>query len=121
MLIHPVYSSGIIIQDLTIRAPVDSPNTDGINLESPLHTMMRLLSTIGTSINEELNTLLLALKIHEEKEYKRTKDIVQDLLQHPKQRMKPMNFVKFLTPEFGLQGYWDPYPIDMEFRPPCMV
>ncbi|KAF5194410.1 chlorophyllide a oxygenase protein [Thalictrum thalictroides] len=31
------------------------------------------------------------------------------------------NFVKFLTPESGLQGYWDPYPIDMEFRPPCMV
>lgn len=31
------------------------------------------------------------------------------------------SFVKFLTPEFGLQGYWDPYPIDMEFRPPCMV
>ncbi|XP_076919856.1 chlorophyllide a oxygenase, chloroplastic-like [Bidens hawaiensis] len=31
------------------------------------------------------------------------------------------SFVKFLTPESGLQGYWDPYPIDMEFRPPCMV
>ncbi|KAI8551001.1 hypothetical protein RHMOL_Rhmol06G0150900 [Rhododendron molle] len=31
------------------------------------------------------------------------------------------NLVKFLTPESGLQGYWDPYPIDMEFRPPCMV
>ena len=29
--------------------------------------------------------------------------------------------MKFLTPESGLQGYWDPYPIDMEFRPPCMV
>lgn len=29
--------------------------------------------------------------------------------------------VKFLTPATGLQGYWDPYPIDMEFRPPCMV
>ncbi|KAK6132301.1 hypothetical protein DH2020_033925 [Rehmannia glutinosa] len=29
--------------------------------------------------------------------------------------------VKFLTPASGLQGYWDPYPIDMEFRPPCMV
>ncbi|KZV33029.1 chlorophyll synthase [Dorcoceras hygrometricum] len=27
----------------------------------------------------------------------------------------------FLTPTSGLQGYWDPYPIDMEFRPPCMV
>lgn len=31
------------------------------------------------------------------------------------------SFVKFLTPSAGLQGYWDPYPIDMEFRPPCMV
>ncbi|XP_052190944.1 chlorophyllide a oxygenase, chloroplastic [Diospyros lotus] len=31
------------------------------------------------------------------------------------------NLVKFLTPASGLQGYWDPYPIDMEFRPPCMV
>nr|XP_029122527.1 chlorophyllide a oxygenase, chloroplastic-like [Elaeis guineensis] len=29
--------------------------------------------------------------------------------------------VKFLTPASGLQGYWDPYPIDMEFRPPCIV
>ncbi|PIN07530.1 Chlorophyllide-a oxygenase [Handroanthus impetiginosus] len=29
--------------------------------------------------------------------------------------------VNFLTPATGLQGYWDPYPIDMEFRPPCMV
>lgn len=28
---------------------------------------------------------------------------------------------EILTPESGLQGYWDPYPIDMEFRPPCMV
>ncbi|KAK6938406.1 Vanillate O-demethylase oxygenase-like, C-terminal catalytic domain [Dillenia turbinata] len=31
------------------------------------------------------------------------------------------SLVKFLTPASGLQGYWDPYPIDMEFRPPCMV
>ncbi|XP_078434101.1 chlorophyllide a oxygenase, chloroplastic-like [Wolffia australiana] len=31
------------------------------------------------------------------------------------------SLVKFLTPSSGLQGYWDPYPIDMEFRPPCMV
>ncbi|XP_057726550.1 chlorophyllide a oxygenase, chloroplastic [Arachis stenosperma] len=31
------------------------------------------------------------------------------------------SLVKFLTPGSGLQGYWDPYPIDMEFRPPCMV
>lgn len=32
-----------------------------------------------------------------------------------------LSFVNFLTPASGLQGYWDPYPIDMEFRPPCMV
>ncbi|CAK9164482.1 unnamed protein product [Ilex paraguariensis] len=31
------------------------------------------------------------------------------------------SLVKFLTPSSGLQGYWDPYPIDMEFRPPCIV
>ncbi|CAN6440446.1 unnamed protein product [Victoria cruziana] len=31
------------------------------------------------------------------------------------------SLVKFLTPANGLQGRWDPYPIDMEFRPPCMV
>ena len=35
--------------------------------------------------------------------------------------MQPNSLVKFLTPASGLQGYWDPYPIDMEFRPPCMV
>ncbi|GKA25431.1 probable polygalacturonase [Tanacetum coccineum] len=29
--VHPVYSSDIIMQDLTIRAPIDSPNTDGID------------------------------------------------------------------------------------------
>ncbi|KAK9063185.1 hypothetical protein SSX86_017055 [Deinandra increscens subsp. villosa] len=32
--VHPVYSSDIIIQELTIRAPIDSPNTDGINPDS---------------------------------------------------------------------------------------
>ncbi|KAH9621895.1 hypothetical protein KSS87_019084 [Heliosperma pusillum] len=31
------------------------------------------------------------------------------------------SLVKFLTPVSGLEGYWDPYPIDMEFKPPCMV
>ncbi|XP_002983761.2 chlorophyllide a oxygenase, chloroplastic [Selaginella moellendorffii] len=29
--------------------------------------------------------------------------------------------VKFQTPVETLRGYWDPYPIDMEFRRPCMV
>nr|GEU64118.1 probable polygalacturonase [Tanacetum cinerariifolium] len=32
--VHPVYSSDIIMQDLTIRAPIDSPNTDGIDPDS---------------------------------------------------------------------------------------
>ncbi|XP_051139304.1 chlorophyllide a oxygenase, chloroplastic-like isoform X2 [Andrographis paniculata] len=31
------------------------------------------------------------------------------------------SLVKFLTPVSGLQGYWEPYPIDLEFRPPCMA
>lgn len=31
------------------------------------------------------------------------------------------SLVKFLTPASGLQGYWDPYPIDMAFQPPCIV
>lgn len=31
------------------------------------------------------------------------------------------SLVKFCTPATALQGYWDPYPIDMEFQPPCMV
>ncbi|MCO5592687.1 hypothetical protein L7F22_046690 [Adiantum nelumboides] len=29
--------------------------------------------------------------------------------------------VKFCTPAAALKGFWDPYPIDMEFQPPCMV
>ncbi|KAL2920759.1 putative polygalacturonase [Bienertia sinuspersici] len=32
--VHPVYSSNVIVQGLTIIAPVDSPNTDGINPDS---------------------------------------------------------------------------------------
>ncbi|MCE2055027.1 hypothetical protein HAX54_041807 [Datura stramonium] len=32
--IHPVYSSNIIVQGITILAPVKSPNTDGINPDS---------------------------------------------------------------------------------------
>ncbi|XP_028072415.1 probable polygalacturonase [Camellia sinensis] len=32
--VHPVYSRDIIIQGLTILAPTDSPNTDGINPDS---------------------------------------------------------------------------------------
>ncbi|XP_020207139.1 probable polygalacturonase [Cajanus cajan] len=32
--VHPIYSSNIIIKGLTIMAPVDSPNTDGIDPDS---------------------------------------------------------------------------------------
>ncbi|CAM8924963.1 unnamed protein product [Rhodiola kirilowii] len=32
--VHPVYSSNVIVQGLTITAPVDSENTDGINPDS---------------------------------------------------------------------------------------
>ncbi|PNX72593.1 putative polygalacturonase-like protein, partial [Trifolium pratense] len=32
--VHPIYSSNIIVNGLTIRAPVDVPNTDGINPDS---------------------------------------------------------------------------------------
>ncbi|XP_050891646.1 probable polygalacturonase isoform X1 [Lathyrus oleraceus] len=32
--VHPIYSSNIIVNGLTILAPVDSPNTDGINPDS---------------------------------------------------------------------------------------
>ena len=31
------------------------------------------------------------------------------------------SFVKFKTPLAALSGTWDPYPIAMEFKPPCMV
>lgn len=36
--VHPVYSSNILIQGITIIAPVKSPNTDGINPDSCSHT-----------------------------------------------------------------------------------
>ncbi|XP_013609190.1 PREDICTED: probable polygalacturonase [Brassica oleracea var. oleracea] len=36
--IHPVYSSNIVIQGLTILAPVTVPNTDGINPDSCTNT-----------------------------------------------------------------------------------
>ncbi|KAI5428603.1 probable polygalacturonase [Lathyrus oleraceus] len=36
--IHPVYSSNIIVQGITIFAPVTSPNTDGINPDSCTNT-----------------------------------------------------------------------------------
>ncbi|XP_059440932.1 probable polygalacturonase [Corylus avellana] len=36
--IHPVYSSNIIVQGITILAPVTSPNTDGINPDSCTNT-----------------------------------------------------------------------------------
>ncbi|KAF5744386.1 polygalacturonase [Tripterygium wilfordii] len=36
--IHPVYSSNIIVQGITILAPISSPNTDGINPDSCTNT-----------------------------------------------------------------------------------
>ncbi|XP_062153662.1 probable polygalacturonase [Alnus glutinosa] len=36
--VHPVYSSDILIQGLTILAPVDSPNTDGVDPDSCTNT-----------------------------------------------------------------------------------
>ncbi|KAL0379484.1 UNVERIFIED_CONTAM: putative polygalacturonase [Sesamum angustifolium] len=36
--VHPVYSSNVIVQGLTILAPVTSPNTDGINPDSCTNT-----------------------------------------------------------------------------------
>ncbi|XP_074279826.1 putative polygalacturonase isoform X2 [Silene latifolia] len=36
--VHPVYSSDIVIQGLTIIAPITSPNTDGINPDSCSNT-----------------------------------------------------------------------------------
>ncbi|KAF5815580.1 putative glycoside hydrolase, family 28, pectin lyase/virulence factor [Helianthus annuus] len=36
--VHPIYSSNIIIQGITIHAPVRSRNTDGINLDSCTNT-----------------------------------------------------------------------------------
>ncbi|KAH7513885.1 hypothetical protein FEM48_Zijuj11G0030100 [Ziziphus jujuba var. spinosa] len=36
--VHPVYSSNVIVQSLTILAPVTSPNTDGINPDSCTNT-----------------------------------------------------------------------------------
>ncbi|KAF2324995.1 hypothetical protein GH714_022133 [Hevea brasiliensis] len=32
--VHPVYCSHVIVQNVTIRAPLDSPNTDGIDPDS---------------------------------------------------------------------------------------
>ncbi|KAM7275168.1 hypothetical protein ACFE04_017034 [Oxalis oulophora] len=36
--VHPIYSSNILVQGLTIIAPVRSPNTDGINPDSCTNT-----------------------------------------------------------------------------------
>ncbi|KAJ0040979.1 hypothetical protein Pint_27377 [Pistacia integerrima] len=36
--VHPVYCSNVLVQGLTIIAPIDSPNTDGINPDSCTNT-----------------------------------------------------------------------------------
>ncbi|GKV31217.1 hypothetical protein SLEP1_g39930 [Rubroshorea leprosula] len=39
--VHPTYSRNIIIQDITILAPFDSENTDGINPDSCTNTLIQ--------------------------------------------------------------------------------
>ncbi|KAG8381259.1 hypothetical protein BUALT_Bualt06G0103900 [Buddleja alternifolia] len=39
--VHPTYCRDVIIENLTIIAPVDSPNTDGINPDSCTNTRIR--------------------------------------------------------------------------------
>ncbi|KAL4595053.1 hypothetical protein ACB092_12G064200 [Castanea dentata] len=36
--VHPIYSSNVLVKGLTILAPVDSPNTDGVDLDSCTNT-----------------------------------------------------------------------------------
>ncbi|KAL1226207.1 putative polygalacturonase [Cardamine amara subsp. amara] len=38
--IHPVYSYNVIVKGVTILAPIDSPNTDGINPDSCTNTLI---------------------------------------------------------------------------------
>ncbi|CAH2061320.1 unnamed protein product, partial [Thlaspi arvense] len=38
--IHPVYCSNVIVKGVTILAPIDSPNTDGINPDSCTNTLI---------------------------------------------------------------------------------
>ncbi|KAL7146268.1 hypothetical protein ABFS83_06G029200 [Erythranthe nasuta] len=39
--VHPTYCRDVIIESLTILAPIDSPNTDGINPDSCINTRIR--------------------------------------------------------------------------------
>ncbi|KAL8557266.1 hypothetical protein ACS0TY_004634 [Phlomoides rotata] len=39
--IHPTYCRDVIIESITITAPIDSPNTDGINPDSCVNTRIR--------------------------------------------------------------------------------
>lgn len=45
--VHPTYSSNVIIQGLTIFAPVDSPNTDGIDPDSCTNTLIQDCSIVS--------------------------------------------------------------------------
>ncbi|XP_031266207.1 probable polygalacturonase [Pistacia vera] len=38
--VHPIYCSNVLVQGLTILAPIDSPNTDGINPDSCTNTII---------------------------------------------------------------------------------
>ncbi|CAN8278369.1 unnamed protein product [Cochlearia groenlandica] len=39
--IHPVYCNNVIIKNILIDAPIDSPNTDGINPDSCANTLIK--------------------------------------------------------------------------------
>nr|POE93095.1 putative polygalacturonase [Quercus suber] len=39
--VHPIYSSNVLVKGLTILAPVDSPNTDGVNPDSCTNTRIK--------------------------------------------------------------------------------
>lgn len=60
--VHPVYCSDIVIQGITILAPVTSPNTDGINpglsLFSPKNSLLNINNSQPIMMNPLLNRFL---------------------------------------------------------------
>ncbi|EPS58839.1 hypothetical protein M569_15974, partial [Genlisea aurea] len=45
--VHPTYCSNVIIEHITVVAPVESPNTDGINPDSCVNTRIRDSSVVS--------------------------------------------------------------------------
>ncbi|KAG7564996.1 Pectin lyase fold/virulence factor [Arabidopsis suecica] len=45
--IHPVYCKNVIVKDIKIVAPIDSPNTDGINPDSCTNTLIEDCSVVS--------------------------------------------------------------------------